>query len=53
MFFNLVSAAVVCAILDKISGFDPSSDMIDPSVIHVTVKTYLPPTNPNLPPNGG
>ena len=30
--FNLVSAAVVCAILESISGLEPSSDITEPGI---------------------
>ena len=37
--FNLVSAAVVCAILESISGLEPSSDTTEPRYLKlVTLK---------------
>ena len=30
--FNLVMTAVACAVLARISGFEPSSEIIDPTV---------------------
>jgi len=42
--FTLVSAAVVWAILERIPGFDPSSDTIAPRYLKLwTVSIYLPP----------
>ena len=39
--FNLVSAAVVCAILASISGLEPSSVIIDPKYLKLfTVFTF-------------
>ena len=41
--FNLVSAAVVCAILASISGLEPSSVIIDPKYLKlVTVSSLCP-----------
>ena len=41
--FNLVSAAVVCAILASISGLEPSSVVIDPMYLKlVTVSSLCP-----------
>ena len=40
--FSLVTAAVVCAILDSTSGLDPSSDTIAPRYLKIlTVSSYL------------
>ena len=33
--FNLVMAAVACAVLARISGFEPSSEIIDPRYLEV------------------
>ena len=33
--FNLVMAAVACAVLARISGFEPSSEIIDPRYLKV------------------
>ena len=35
--FNLVNAAIVCAILESISGLEPSSDIAEPR--HLTLAT--------------
>ena len=41
--FNLVNAAVVCAILDSISGFEPSSVVTEPRYLKlVTVSSFCP-----------
>ena len=41
--FNLVSAAVVCAILESISGLEPSSVIIEPKYLkHATVSSFCP-----------
>ena len=41
--FNLVSAAVVCAILASISGLEPSSVIIDPKYLKLfTVSSLCP-----------
>ena len=41
--FNLVSAAVVCAILDSISGLEPSSVITEPRYLTlVTVSSFCP-----------
>ena len=41
--FNLVSAAVICAILESISGLEPSSDTTEPSYLKlVTVSSFCP-----------
>ena len=41
--FNLVNAAVVCAILESISGFESSSDTAEPSYLKlVTVSRFCP-----------
>ena len=41
--FNFVSAAVDCAILESISGLEPSSVIIEPSYLkHVTVSSFCP-----------
>jgi len=40
---SFVRAAVVCAILERISGFDPSSDMSDPRYLKLlTVASFSP-----------
>ena len=40
---NLVSAAVVCAILESISGFEPSSVITEPRYLKlVTVSSFCP-----------
>ena len=33
--FNLVMAAVACVVLARISGFEPSSEIIDPMYLKV------------------
>ena len=41
--FNLVNAAVVCAILKSISGLEPSSVIIEPRYLKlVTVSSFCP-----------
>ena len=41
--FNLVNAAVVCAILESVSGLEPSSDKTEPSYLKlVTVSSFCP-----------
>ena len=41
--FNLVNAAVVCAILKSISGLEPSSDTTEPRYLKlVTVSSFCP-----------
>ena len=41
--FNLVNAAVVCAILESISGLEPSSVITEPRYLKlVTVSSYWP-----------
>ena len=41
--FNLVSAAVVCAILESISGYEPSLVIIEPRYLKlVTVLSFYP-----------
>ena len=41
--FNLVSGAVLCAILESITGFDPSSAVSDPRYLKlVTVSSFCP-----------
>ena len=41
--FNLVNAAVACAILENISGLEPSSVIIEPRYLkHVTVSSFRP-----------
>ena len=41
--FNLVSAAVVCAILESISGLEPSSVITEPRYLKpVTVSSFCP-----------
>ena len=41
--FNLVSAAVVCAILESISGLEPSSVISEPRYLKlVTVSSFCP-----------
>ena len=41
--FNLVNAAVVCAILESISGLEPSSVITEPSYLKlVTVSSFCP-----------
>ena len=41
--FNLVNAAIVCAILKSISGFEPSSDKTEPTYLKlVTVSSFCP-----------
>ena len=41
--FNLVSAAVVCAILESISGLEPSSVITEPRYLKlVTVSNFYP-----------
>ena len=41
--FNLVSAAVVCAVLEKISGLEPSSVITEPRYLKlVTVSSFGP-----------
>ena len=41
--FSLVSAAVVCAILENISGLEPSSDTTEPRYLKlVTVSSFCP-----------
>ena len=41
--FNLVNAAVVCAILESISGLEPSSVMTEPRYLKlVTVSSFCP-----------
>ena len=43
--FNLVSAAVACAILESISGLEPSSVIIEPRYLKlVTVSSFCPST---------
>ena len=40
--FNLVNAAVVCAILESISGLEPSSDTNEPRYLQlVTVSSFI------------
>ena len=39
--FNLVNAAVTCAILDSISGLEPSSVITEPKVLEVMLKIIL------------
>ena len=40
--FNLVNAAVVCAILESISGLEPSSILIEPRYLKlVTVSSFV------------
>ena len=40
--FNLVSAAVVCAVLESISGLEPSSVITEPRDLLVTVSGFCP-----------
>ena len=41
--FSLVNAAVVCAILESVSGLEPSSDKTEPSYLKlVTVSSFCP-----------
>ena len=41
--FNLVNAAVVCAILESISGLEPSSVITEPSYLKLmTVSSFCP-----------
>ena len=41
--FNVVNAAVVCAILESISGLEPSSVITEPSYLKlVTVSSFCP-----------
>ena len=41
--FNLVNAAVVCAILERISGLEPSSAITEPRYLKlVTVSSFCP-----------
>ena len=41
--FNLVNAAVICAILESISGLEPSSDTMEPKYLKlVTVSSFYP-----------
>ena len=41
--FNLVNAAVVCAILERISGLEPSSGITEPRYLKlVTVSSFCP-----------
>ena len=41
--FNLVNAAVICAILESISGSEPSSDTTEPRYLKlVTVSNFCP-----------
>ena len=41
--FNLVSAAVICAILESISGFEPSSGITEPRYLKlVAVSSFCP-----------
>ena len=41
--FNLVNAAVACAILESISGFEPSSVITEPRYLKlVTVSSFCP-----------
>ena len=41
--FNLLNAAVVCAVLESISGLEPSSDTNEPRYLkHVTVSSFGP-----------
>ena len=41
--FSLVNAAVVCAILESISGFEPSSVITEPRYLKlVTVSSFCP-----------
>ena len=53
--FNLVIAAVACAILESISGLDPSSVITEPRYLKlVTVSSFCPFTLISvLMPNGG
>ena len=47
--FNLVNAAVVCAILESISGLEPSSVITEPRYLkHVTVSSFYPFTTISL-----
>ena len=42
-FFNLVNVAVVCAILESISGLEPSSVITEPRYLKlVTVSSFCP-----------
>ena len=41
--FNLVNAAVVCAVLDSISGLEPTSVLTEPRYLKlVTVSSFCP-----------
>ena len=41
--FSLVNAAVVCAILESISGLEPTSDITEPRYLKlVTVSSFCP-----------
>ena len=47
--FSLVSADVICAILESISGFEPSSDTSEPRCLKlVTVSSFCPFTQISL-----
>ena len=39
--FNLVSAAIVCAVLKSISGFEPSSVITEPRYLKLVTQTAV------------